>query len=91
MLKLYEEIGKVLGPEEIGAKILPGVIPMLVSGHFTKHEFKDMMSSVHRLLDQIEQYRMPSLPDESAAPQNTAPQAQDSGFPGLAGSSATTP
>lgn len=32
MLKLYEEIGKVLGPEEIGIKILPGVIPMLISG-----------------------------------------------------------
>jgi len=32
MLKLYEAIGKVLGPEEIGMKILPGVIPMLISG-----------------------------------------------------------
>ena len=65
MLKLYEDIGKVLGPEEIGAKILPGVIPMLISGHFTKSEFKEMLSSVHLLLDQIEQYRLPLLPDEA--------------------------
>jgi len=71
MLKLYEEIGKVLGPEEIGMKILPGVIPMLISGQFTKGEFKDMMSSVHRLLDQIENYRMPSLPADGAAVANT--------------------
>ena len=89
MLKLYEDIGKVLGPEEIGAKILPGVIPMLVSGQFTKSEFKEMMSSVHRLLDQIEAYRMPSLPAENAAPQTTT--APDSGFPGLGGSSTMAP
>ena len=35
LLDLYEEIGKILGPEEIGMKILPGIIPMLVSGQFT--------------------------------------------------------
>jgi uncharacterized protein Yka (UPF0111/DUF47 family) len=32
MLEIYEEIGKILGPEEIGTKILPGIIPMLISG-----------------------------------------------------------
>ena len=32
MLEVYEEIGKVLGPEEIASKILPGIIPMLISG-----------------------------------------------------------
>lgn len=32
LLELYEEIGKVLGPEEVGMKILPGIIPMLISG-----------------------------------------------------------
>jgi hypothetical protein len=31
MLEIYEEIGKVLGVEEIGAKILPSIIPMLIS------------------------------------------------------------
>jgi hypothetical protein len=32
LLEIYEEIGKILGPEEIGTKILPGIIPMLISG-----------------------------------------------------------
>lgn len=65
LLELYEEIAKVLGPEEVGMKILPGIIPMLISGHFTKPEFSNLMSSVRRLLDQIETFRMPTLPDES--------------------------
>ena len=63
MLEIYEEIGKVLGPEEIGMKILPGIIPMLMTGNFTKSEFQELMSTVRRLLDQIEQHRLPSLPD----------------------------
>ena len=32
MLEVYEEIGKVLGPEEVAQKILPGIIPMLITG-----------------------------------------------------------
>lgn len=32
MLEVYEEIGKILGPEEVGEKILPGIIPMLITG-----------------------------------------------------------
>jgi hypothetical protein len=32
LLNLYEEIGKILGVEEIGAKILPSIIPMLITG-----------------------------------------------------------
>ena len=51
LLDLYEEIGKILGPEEIGMKILPGIIPMLVSGQFTQDEYKELMSSVRKLLD----------------------------------------
>ena len=82
MLKLYEAIGKVLGPEEIGMKILPGVIPMLISGQFTKGEFKEMMGSVHGLLDQIESYRTPSLPDDR-------PAAAGVDFSGAAGASAS--
>lgn len=39
MLEIYEEIAKVLGPEEVGMKILPSIIPMLISGQFTKSEF----------------------------------------------------
>lgn len=68
MLEIYEEIGKILGPEEIAARILPGIIPMLVTGQFTKSEFKDLMGAVRRLLDQIEAYRMKSLPDQSQSP-----------------------
>mmetsp|Transcript_7884 Transcript_7884/g.13219 ORF Transcript_7884/g.13219 Transcript_7884/m.13219 type:complete len:657 (-) Transcript_7884:705-2675(-) len=65
MLEIYEEIGKILGPDEIGVKILPGIIPMLISGQFSKGEFKDLMGSVRRLLDQIEAHRLPSLPENS--------------------------
>ena len=63
MLQTYEEIAKVLGPEEIGTKILPGIIPMLITGQFTKPEYRDLLASVRRLIDQIEQWRMPQLPD----------------------------
>lgn len=63
LLELYEEIGRILGPEEVGMKILPGIIPMLISGQFTKDEFRDLMSTVRRLLDQIEGFRLPTLPD----------------------------
>jgi hypothetical protein len=51
MLKVYEQMAKVLGVEEIGLKILPGIIPMLISGTFTKIQFTEMISSVRRLLD----------------------------------------
>jgi hypothetical protein len=64
LLELYEEIGKILGPEEVGQKILPGIIPMLISGQFTKAEFQSLLSSVRRLLEQIEKYRLPTLPDQ---------------------------
>lgn len=36
LLKIYEQMAKVLGPDEIGLKILPGMIPMLISGTFSK-------------------------------------------------------
>jgi len=51
MLEIYEKIGEVLGPEEVGMKILPGIIPMLISGQFTKSEFTNLMAAVRRLLD----------------------------------------
>ena len=63
MLVLYEQIGKQLGPEEVGNKVLPGIIPMLITGNFTKQEFKDIMDAVRRLLTQIEDFRSPTLPD----------------------------
>ncbi len=54
LLKIYEQMAKVLGPDEIGLKILPGMIPMLVSGTFSRSQFSDLIGSVRRLLDQIE-------------------------------------
>lgn len=66
MLETYEEIAKVLGPEEIGQKILPGIIPMLITGQFTKPEYRDLLASVRRLIDQIEGWRMPQLPETKA-------------------------
>ena len=39
ILETYEEIGKILGPEEIGTKILPGIIPMLITAQLTKDEY----------------------------------------------------
>ena len=66
ILETYEEVGKVLGPEEVGQKILPGIIPMLISAQLTKSEFSSLMGTIRRLLDQIELHRLPSLPTESA-------------------------
>lgn len=51
MLETYEEIAKVLGPEDIGNKILPGIIPMLISGQFTKSEYKELLTAIRRLID----------------------------------------
>jgi hypothetical protein len=54
-------MARVLGVEEIGMKILPGIIPMLISGTFTRAQFSDMMSTVRRLLDQIEKHKEKDL------------------------------
>jgi len=56
-------MAKTLGVEEIGLKILPGIIPMLISGTFTRVQFTDMMASVRRLLDQIEKHKEKDLRD----------------------------
>ena len=50
-------MAKVLGAEEIGLKILPGMIPLLITGTYSRQQFKEMIGSVRRLLDQIEQHR----------------------------------
>lgn len=36
VLRIYEKSSDVLGADEIGLKILPGIIPMLVSGNLSK-------------------------------------------------------
>lgn len=61
VLKIYEQMARVLGVEEIGMKILPGIIPMLIQGTFTRAQFSDMMSTVRRLLDQIEKHKEKDL------------------------------
>ena len=66
LLKIYEQMAKVLGPDEIGLKILPGMIPMLISGTFSKQQFKELIGAVRRLIDQIEEYRDKDLRDTFA-------------------------
>lgn len=39
VLQIYEKSSDVLGADEIGLKILPGIIPMLVSGNLFKSQF----------------------------------------------------
>lgn len=59
-------MAKVLGIEEIGLKILPGMIPMLISGTFSRAQFKELIGSVRRFLDQIEEHRDKDLRDMGA-------------------------
>jgi len=63
LLKLYEKMGTVLGPDEIGLRILPGMIPMLISGSLSKPQFKELVGSIRKLIDQIEQHREKDLTD----------------------------
>lgn len=56
-------MAKVLGADEIGLKILPGMIPLLITGTYSRSQFKDLLGSVRRLLDQIEQHREKDLRD----------------------------
>jgi hypothetical protein len=36
ILQIYEKASDVLGPDEIGLKILPSIIPMMISGNLSK-------------------------------------------------------
>jgi len=51
MLKIYEKMGSKLGPEEMGLKVLPGMIPMLISGSLSKTQFKELIGTVRTFLD----------------------------------------
>lgn len=53
-----------MGVDDIGQKILPGIIPMLVQGSLSKHQFSEIMTSIKRMLDEIEKTKMPTLKDE---------------------------
>jgi hypothetical protein len=54
ILQIYEKASTALGPEEIGTKILPSIIPMMVTASLSRHQFGEMMRSVRSLLDRIE-------------------------------------
>ena len=63
LLKVYEKMADVLGADEIGLKILPGMIPLLITGTYSRQQFKELIGSVRRLLDQIESHRDKDLRD----------------------------
>ena len=65
VLKIYEKSSDVLGADEIGLKVLPGIIPMLVSGNLSKPQFNEIMRITKQLLDKIEKTKLPSLPDKT--------------------------
>ena len=48
-------------------KILPGIIPMLVSEKLAKPQFQEIMSCVKQLLQQIELTKLATLPDATEA------------------------
>ena len=54
MLQIYQKSSDSLGADEIGTKILPSIIPLLVSSQLSKHQFEEIMAAVRGLLDRIE-------------------------------------
>ena len=50
MMQIYKKSSDQLRPDEIGMKILPGIIPMLVSDKLAKPQFTEIMSCVKQLL-----------------------------------------
>ena len=67
ILRIYKKSSDQLGPDEIGLKILPGIIPMLVSEKLAKPQFQEIMSCVKQLLQQIELTKLATLPEATEA------------------------
>ena len=61
ILTLYNGIASALTPEDIGNKILPGLIPMLISASFTKSQFNKLISTIRALIDELEKHRLKDL------------------------------
>lgn len=61
LLTLYNNIASALTPEDIGNKILPGLIPMLISASFTKKQFKMLITTIRTLIDELEKHRLKDL------------------------------
>ncbi len=54
MIQIYEKASNDLPVEDIGAKILPSIIPLMVTGNLSRHQFQEIMKSVKTLLNKIE-------------------------------------
>ena len=78
MLQIYKKSSDALGPDEIGTKILPSIIPLLVSTNLSKHQFQEIMSAVRSLLDKIEASKLSMLPDAEPKPDAEDPFNQES-------------
>ena len=63
MLQIYEKAAHEVGVEVIGVKILPSIIPLMVTGQVSRTQFNEMMRSVRSLLSQIETQRLAVLPE----------------------------
>jgi hypothetical protein len=61
VLTLYSGIADTLTPEDIGNKILPGLIPMLITASFTTKQFNQLISTIRTLIDQLEKHRLKDL------------------------------
>ena len=61
LLTLYNNIASALTPDDIGNKILPGLIPMLISASFTKKQFTQLITTIRTLIDQLEKHRLKDL------------------------------
>lgn len=88
LLTLYSGIASALTPEDIGNKILPGLIPMLISASFTKTQFNRLIGTIRTLIDQLEKHRLKDLnemdPLGDAEGAKAKPK-QDDMFSGLSG------
>lgn len=56
LLTLYDKIASALTPEDIGNRILPGLIPMLISASLSKPQFAKLIGTIWNLLTQIENH-----------------------------------
>ena len=61
LLSLYDKLASALTPEDIGQKILPSLIPMLISASLSKAQFKKLVSTIRTLIDTIEKHREKDL------------------------------
>ena len=44
---------------------MPGIIPLMVTGNLSRHQFQEIMRSVKTLLNKIETQKLATLPESS--------------------------